>query len=106
MDLNGETLAHKKVGSRRVALPEVQRSQRFAEELKKLFESMITTPKAAITPEEHLARLTLIGPSTYEAARRRSTLHGQPPILQTVDEVAAADPAPTESVAAAIESPI
>lgn len=95
MDINGESLAYKKVGSRTVSLSEVQRSQHFAEELQKLFQSMITTPRVSITPEERLARLTLIGPSTYEAARRRSTLHGQPPLMTSVGEVAAADPEST-----------
>ena len=96
MDITADAVSHKKVGSRKVSLAEIQRSQKFAVELRKLFQSMITSPRASITPEEQLARLTLIGPSTYEAARRRSTLQGKPPMSINPSEVAAADPIPIE----------
>ncbi|KAJ5504111.1 Peptidase C19 ubiquitin carboxyl-terminal hydrolase 2 [Penicillium fimorum] len=75
MDLNDEeTLAKKQVGSRKVTKKEVERSQRFLNELRTLFRSMITSSQISVTPGQELARLTLISPSNEAAIRRRSTI--------------------------------
>ncbi|KAJ5505581.1 Peptidase C19 ubiquitin carboxyl-terminal hydrolase 2 [Penicillium expansum] len=75
MDLNDEeNLAKKQVGSRKVTKKEVERSQRFLNELRILFRSMITSSQISVTPGQELARLTLISPSNEAAIRRRSTI--------------------------------
>ncbi|KAJ6099530.1 hypothetical protein N7467_001065 [Penicillium canescens] len=75
MDLNdNETMAKKQVGSRKVMKNEVERSQRFLNELRILFQSMITSSRNSVTPGQELARLTLISPSNEAAIRRRSTI--------------------------------
>lgn len=50
-------------------------------ELQKLFQSMITADKAHVTPEQELARLTLISSTTEEHIRRQSILSGHRPSL-------------------------
>ncbi|CAI7568146.1 unnamed protein product [Penicillium glandicola] len=75
MDLDDEeNLAKKQVGSRKVTKKEVERSQRFLDELRTLFRSMITSSQISVTPGQELARLTLISPSNEAAIRRRSTI--------------------------------
>ena len=54
-------------------------------ELQKLFNSMITAPRAQVTPEQELARLTLISSTNEEQIRRRSTIRGQRPSLGEID---------------------
>ncbi|KZF24550.1 cysteine proteinase [Xylona heveae TC161] len=71
-DQSPEMISKKRVGSRRVSLREVVRAQKFAHELRKLFQNMITARAAAILPEHELARLTLISSSHEEAFRRMS----------------------------------
>ena len=55
------------------------------EELRKLFNSMITAPRAQVTPEQELARLTLISSTNEEQIRRRSTVRGQRPSLGEIN---------------------
>ncbi|KAM5479979.1 ubiquitin-specific protease ubp2 [Microsporum audouinii] len=73
MELDDEMIQNKKVGSRKVSLLEIQRSQKFLVQLKALFNDMITSPNAFVTPTQELARLTLLS-STSEAAFRRKSL--------------------------------
>lgn len=46
---------------------------------------MITAPRAQVTPEQELARLTLISSTNEEQIRRRSTVHGKRPSLGEID---------------------
>ena len=46
---------------------------------------MISSKKASVTPEQELARLTLLSSSTEESIRRRSTLNGPRPSLGDID---------------------
>lgn len=50
-------------------------------ELRKLFQSMITANQAHVTPEQELARLTLISSTTEENFRRQSILSNHRPSL-------------------------
>ncbi|KAF3406844.1 Ubiquitin carboxyl-terminal hydrolase 2 [Talaromyces pinophilus] len=75
-DLDEESLRQKKVGSRKVSRLEVERSQKFLRELRRLFHNMITTPRAFVRPEQELARLTLISSTNEAEIRRRSTISG------------------------------
>ncbi|KAK2865220.1 hypothetical protein FQN49_003796 [Arthroderma sp. PD_2] len=72
-ELDDEAIQKKKVGSRKVSLLEIQRSQKFLAQLKTLFNDMITSPNSFVTPTQELARLTLLS-STSEAAIRRKSL--------------------------------
>lgn len=54
-------------------------------ELQKLFNEMITAPRAQVTPHQELARLTLISSTNEEIIRRRSTTRGQRPSLGDID---------------------
>ncbi|EFQ97440.1 ubiquitin carboxyl-terminal hydrolase 2 [Nannizzia gypsea CBS 118893] len=72
-ELDEGVIRNKKVGSRKVSLLEIQRSQKFLVQLKALFNDMITSPDAFVTPTQELARLTLLS-STSEAAFRRKSL--------------------------------
>lgn len=85
MPINAQSLAVKQVGSRSVSKKEVERAQRFIIELRRLFESMITSPKAEVTPQQELARLTLISSTKQEQIRRRSTTGGYRPSLGEID---------------------
>ena len=51
------------------------------DQLKKLFEDMICSPKASVTPEPELARLTLVSSSKEEHIRRQSMLSPTRPSL-------------------------
>ncbi|KAG8529302.1 uncharacterized protein KY384_005938 [Bacidia gigantensis] len=68
---NDSTLRSKRVGGRIVTRREVDRAQRLAEELKKLFRNLITSPTYTIRPDTEVARLTLHTPKV-EIARRQS----------------------------------
>ncbi|KAF3490497.1 ubiquitin-specific protease [Arthroderma uncinatum] len=72
-ELDDNAIHNKKVGSRKVSLLEIQRSQKFLGQLKTLFNDMITSPNSFVTPTQELARLTLLS-STSEAAIRRKSL--------------------------------
>ncbi|KAI9825184.1 MAG: hypothetical protein M1819_000589 [Sarea resinae] len=72
MEMSPENLRNKRVGSRKVSAREVERAQKFAHELRKLFQSLISAPTSSITPELELARLTLM--TNDDCFRRRSTI--------------------------------
>ena len=54
-------------------------------ELQKLFQSMITAPRAQVTPEQELARLTLISSTNEESFRRKSVLSAHRPSLGEIN---------------------
>lgn len=54
-------------------------------ELQKLFQSMITASYAQVTPEQELARLTLMSSTTEEHIRRQSMLSGHRPSLGEIN---------------------
>lgn len=100
MPVDASTLAVKQVGSRKISRKEIDRAQLcrcsllenmvcanylVVAELRKLFNSMITAPRAQVTPEQELARLTLISSTNEEQIRRRSTVRGQRPSLGEID---------------------
>lgn len=80
-----ESLKSKRVGSRNVSKKEVDRAQQFVDQLKKLFEDMIASPKASVTPEPELARLTLVSSSKEEHIRRQSMLSPTRPSLGQIN---------------------
>ncbi|KAL5340525.1 hypothetical protein BJX70DRAFT_361255 [Aspergillus crustosus] len=73
-DVNDESSIKKRVGSRGVSRKEIERSQKFLQELRILFTDMISSPNSFVIPGQELARLTLISPSNEAAIRRRSTI--------------------------------
>ncbi|KAI9777700.1 MAG: ubiquitin-specific protease ubp2 [Geoglossum umbratile] len=79
MEISPENLEKKKVGSRKVSRKEVERAQKFAYELQKLFSNLITARASAITPDYELARLTLISSVNEEHYRRMSMASVQGP---------------------------
>ncbi|KAK2737240.1 ubiquitin-specific protease ubp2 [Myotisia sp. PD_48] len=70
--LDAASIQNKIVGSRKVSIAEIQRSQKFLVELRSLFDSMITSPNSFVTPSQELARLTLLSSSGEAAIRRKS----------------------------------
>lgn len=54
-------------------------------QLQKLFRSMITAPKAQVSPEQELARLTLISSTNEESFRRKSVLSAHRPSLGEIN---------------------
>ncbi|KAF6241209.1 hypothetical protein HO173_001003 [Letharia columbiana] len=85
MPTDGESLKSKRVGSRNVSKKEVDRAQQFVDQLKKLFEDMIASSKASVTPEPELARLTLVSSSKEEHIRRQSMLSPTRPSLGQIN---------------------
>ncbi|MCJ1394977.1 ubiquitin-specific protease ubp2 [Xylographa bjoerkii] len=85
MQLDDSDFYKKQVGSRKVSKKEVERAQRFVYELQKLFRSMITIPDDKVTPEQELARLTLISASGEESFRRKSILSTHRPSLGDIN---------------------
>ena len=61
-------------------------------ELRKLFHSMITVSDNKVTPEQELARLTLISSSTEETIRRMSILSAQRPSMGDINGVSVHGP--------------
>ncbi|GME26420.1 Peptidase C19 ubiquitin carboxyl-terminal hydrolase 2 [Neofusicoccum parvum] len=59
MEINDENIRNKRVGSRMVTADEVRRSQDFVNELKQLFQQLITAPSHTIRPKIELAQLAL-----------------------------------------------
>ena len=83
-NVDEDSVRLKRVGGRNVSVKEVERAQRTAEELKKLFNALITSPTRSVRPDTEVARLTLLTPKA-EIARRQSirrSLHNvQRPVL-------------------------
>ncbi|KAL8853990.1 MAG: hypothetical protein Q9221_001113 [Calogaya cf. arnoldii] len=73
------------IGSRFVTKQEVQRAQKFVRELQKLFQGMITSPRAFTEPELELARLTLLSQPVEAGLRRSSTIDGKRPSLGEIN---------------------
>lgn len=71
-----------------------------ADELRKLFESMITSSKASVTPEPELARLTLLSSDKAEIFRRQSILSPNRPSLGEINGEAVVGPLgpPSEAI--------
>ncbi|KAL8693998.1 MAG: hypothetical protein Q9218_001297 [Villophora microphyllina] len=92
--LDTASLMNRTVGSRRVSRQEVQRAQRFVYELQSLFQHMIDSPQAHVTPELELARLTLLSQEGEGIARRRSTVGGIRPSLGEINEKPVFGPLP------------
>ena len=69
--IESEAIKSKRVGGRNVTTREVERAQRTGEELKKLFNALITSPTRSVRPDTEVARLTLLTPKA-EIARRQS----------------------------------
>ncbi|KAL9101728.1 MAG: hypothetical protein Q9163_003050 [Psora crenata] len=78
--VDDESLKSKRVGSRNVSKREVDRAQKTADELSKLFYGLITSPKSSFRPDTEVARLTLLTPKA-EIARRQSILNRERPSL-------------------------
>jgi len=77
-----ETLRQKRVGSRIVSRKEVDRAQRTVDELKRLFQDLISLAKQSLKPDAEVARLTLLSSSKAEQARRHSILSIERPSLE------------------------
>ncbi|KAI4282274.1 MAG: hypothetical protein L6R35_005449, partial [Caloplaca aegaea] len=102
MALTAENLVKKVVGSRKISRQEVQRAQSFVYRLQKLFESMITSPRAHVAPDLELARLTLVTQPLEAALRRRSTTTGNRPSLGEINGKPIMGPPPPSIPEAAI----
>ena len=74
--LDDEIIRSKRIGGRVVTRREVERAQRTAEELRKLFKTLIESPRRSIRPDTEVARLTLLTPKA-EIARRQSIRQSQ-----------------------------
>jgi ubiquitin carboxyl-terminal hydrolase 25 len=95
MNLDEASLEQKRVGQRKVSMKEVQNAQRLVERLAALFVAMITTPRAAVRPEQDLARSILETEGVVERMRRRSTLKStERPSLGTLDSTSFIGPLP------------
>lgn len=73
-------------------------------ELRKLFQDMITSDMPQVTPNQELARLTLLSSSTEEIFRRRSTLSGVRPNLGELNGQAIQGPALPPGPRASVDS--
>lgn len=88
MPVDEESLKTKRVGSRNVSKKEVDRAQRFVDELQKLFRDLIYSSKASFKPNPDVARLTLLSSSKAEQARRQSMLSNERPSFgQSLGEI-------------------
>lgn len=79
MTVDEQNLKSKRVGSRNVSKKEVDRAQRFVDELYRLFQELITTPRRSIKPNPDVARLTLLSSTKAELARRQSMIAAERP---------------------------
>lgn len=99
-------VSERRVGGRTLTAYEIERSSRFVAQLCQLFETMITSPAAAVTPERDLAYLALVSARVEELEKEASmsavmetAAGGAPP------EQAAAEPLPASKQARTDESP-
>ena len=81
MPTDEESLKSKRVGSRNVSRKEVDRAQRFVDELRSLFTDLITSNKKSFKPSPDVARLTLLSSSKAEIARRQSLISAERPAI-------------------------
>ena len=84
-DLEHDVISKKRVGSSQVKRHEIERAQQFVIQLQKLFLEMISSPKASVTPEKLLAKLTLLSSSTEEIFRRQSSVQSERPSLSDIE---------------------
>ena len=88
--LDSDHVVSKKVGGRNVSRKEIERAQRTAEELKKLFNDLISSSLRSVRPDTELARLTLLTPKAENARRqsiRQSINQSQRPVIvRSTDE--------------------
>ncbi len=87
MTADEENLKSKRVGSRNVSKKEVDRAQRFVEELRKLFHGLIASPKASLKPNPDVARLTLLSSTKAEQARRQSMIAADRPTIGSLGQM-------------------
>ncbi|PGH15104.1 hypothetical protein AJ79_02630 [Helicocarpus griseus UAMH5409] len=85
MPLDEQSIARKRIGSRKVSLSEIERSQKFLRELQGLFKKMVSSPTPSVMPRQELARLTLISSSNEAAIRRKSLITGSRPSLGEIN---------------------
>ena len=88
--VDDEHVEKKRVGGRSVSRKEIERAQRLAEELKKLFKHLISSNTRSVRPDTEVARLTLLTPKAEIARRqsiRQSMNQGQRPFLPGSDNV-------------------
>lgn len=81
MPVDEGSLKEKRVGSRNVSKKEVDRAQKFVDELQQLFKDLITSPRTSFKPSPDVARLTLLSSSKAEIARRQSMIATERPSL-------------------------
>ncbi|KAF8461076.1 hypothetical protein BDZ91DRAFT_737822 [Kalaharituber pfeilii] len=84
-DIVEEILQTKRVGGRRLTSKEVERAKKFVGHLRTLFQNMISSKDASVTPEYDLAYLALV--SSKDEAKdegKRMSIDGLPPLI-TVD---------------------
>ena len=87
MTVDEQNLKSKRVGSRNVSKKEVDRAQRFVDELQRLFRDLITSPKTSFKPNPDVARLTLLSSTKAELARRQSMIAAERPTLGSLGHV-------------------
>lgn len=81
MPSDDPNLLSRRVGARVVSKKEVDRAQRFVDELRKLFEQLIASAQTSFRPSPDVARLTLLSSSKAEIARRQSIMSADRPSL-------------------------
>ena len=79
MPVDESNLRSKRVGSRNITKKEVDRAQRFVDELQELFKDLIISTKSSLKPSPDVARLTLLSSSKAEIARRQSLISPDKP---------------------------
>ena len=82
-----QNLKSKRVGSRSVSRKEVDRAQRFVDELRRLFQDLIISPKTSFKPNPDVARLTLLSSTKAEQARRQSMIGPERPSLGSLGQL-------------------
>lgn len=87
MTVDEQNLKSKRVGSRNVSRKEVDRAQRFVDELQRLFQDLITSSKPSLKPNPDVARLTLLSSTKAELVRRQSMIAAERPTLGSLGHV-------------------
>lgn len=65
LDTSSQAQKEERVGQRKVSMVEIKGGQRFAEDLKHLFQHMITSPALTVKPEEDLVCRAFLDPKEY-----------------------------------------
>ncbi|KAI5300934.1 ubiquitin-specific protease ubp2 [Ascosphaera atra] len=106
MTPNRENLKKKRVGMRLVYMEEIKRSQRWIKKMSELFNEMITSPYAAVTPTKLLAALTLYRSSLEYANARRDSIGRRESITSPPLPPRAASPPPEKLENGAVSGPL